>query len=120
MKSVEVSAPAPSTPPEINAVYPKGDGGLSMPLMRGRIVGYDAERMTFQFTMLNEGETVECWISSAAMGEIAGKRGLLPAQREAQFLELREEIERIASDIFNGGTIVRGAFVRVFAKHIRK
>jgi len=90
-----------------------------MPLMRGRIVGYDAERMTFQFTMLNEGETVECWISSAAMDEIAGKRGLLPVQREAQFLELREEIERIASDIFDGVTIVRGAVVRVFAKHIR-
>jgi hypothetical protein len=78
-----------------------------MPLMRGRIVGYDAERMTFQFTMLNAGETVECC-----------KRGLLPAQREAQFL--REEIERIASDIFDRDTIVRCAVVRVFAKHIRK
>ena len=87
-----------------------------MPLMRGRIVGYDAERMTFQFTMLNEGETVECWISSAAMDEIAGKRDLLPVQREARFLELREEIERIASKIFHGDTIGRGAVVRVFAK----
>jgi hypothetical protein len=42
------------------------------------------------------------------------------AEREAQFLELREEIERIASDIFDGDTIDRGAVVRVFAKHIRK
>jgi hypothetical protein len=72
--------------------------------------------MTFQFAMLNEGETVECWISSAAMDEIAGKRGLLPVQREARFLELREEIERIASEIFDGDTIGRGAVVRVFAK----
>jgi hypothetical protein len=76
--------------------------------------------MTFQFTMLYEGETVECWISSAAMDEIAGKRGLLPAQREAQFLELREEIERIASEIFDGDTIVRGAVICVFALQIRK
>ena len=25
-----------------------------MPLMRGRIVGYDANRMTFEFTMMHE------------------------------------------------------------------
>jgi hypothetical protein len=91
-----------------------------MPLMRGIILGYDAERMAFQFTMLNKGETVECTISGAAMDEIAGKRGVLPAEREAQFLRLREEIERIASDNFDDDTIVRGAVVRIFAKHIRK
>jgi hypothetical protein len=85
-----------------------------MPLMRGRILGYDAERMTFQFTMLNKAETVECAISGA------GKRGALPAEREAQFLCLREAIERIASDNFDHDTIVRGAVVRIFAKHIRK
>ena len=91
-----------------------------MPLMRGRILVYDAQRMAFQFTMLNKGEMVECEISSAAMDEIAGKRGVLPAEREAQFLRLREEIERIASDNFDDDTIVRGAVVRIFAKHIRK
>ena len=90
-----------------------------MPLMRNRILGYDAERMTFKFTMLNKGETVECEISSAAMDDLASKRGTLPAEREAQFLRLREATERIASDIFDKGTIVRGAVVRVFAKHIR-
>lgn len=42
--------------------------------------------------------------------------GLLPVQREARFLELREEIERIASEIFDGDTIGRDAVVRVFAK----
>ena len=91
-----------------------------MPLMRGRILGYDAERMTFQFAMLNKAETVECAISGAAMDEIAGKRGVLPAEREAQFMCFREAIERIASDNFDHDTIVRGAVVRVFAKHIRK
>jgi hypothetical protein len=90
-----------------------------MPLMRNRILGYDAERMAFKFTMLNKVETVECEISSAAMDDLAGKRGTLPAEREAQFLSLREAIERIASDTCDEGTMVRGAVVRIFAKHIR-
>jgi hypothetical protein len=37
-----------------------------MPLTQGQILGYDTERMAFQFTMLNKGETVECTISGAA------------------------------------------------------
>ena len=90
-----------------------------MPLTRGRILGYDTDRMAFEFTMLNKDETVPCEISSAAMDELAGKRGTLPAEREVQFLRLRETIERIASDNFDGDPIVRGAVVRVFAKHIR-
>ena len=28
-----------------------------MPLMRGRILGYDVDRMAFEFTMLNKDET---------------------------------------------------------------
>jgi len=90
-----------------------------MPLTRGRILGYDTDRMAFEFTMLNKDETVPCEISSAAMDELAGKRGTLPAEREVQFLRLRETIERIASDNFDGDPIVSGAVVRVFAKHIR-
>jgi hypothetical protein len=39
-----------------------------MPLTRGKVVGYGVARMTFRFTMLNEGETVECEISSARAG----------------------------------------------------
>ena len=80
-------------------------------------MGYDTERMAFQFTMLNKGETVECTISGAAMDELSGKRGTLPAEREAQFLLLREAIERIASDKFE--TPVTGGVVRIFAKDIR-
>ena len=90
-----------------------------MPLTRGRILGYDTDRMAFEFTMLNKDETVPCEISSAAMDELAGKRGTLPAEREAQFLRLRETIERIASDNFDSDAIARGAVVRIFAKHIR-
>ena len=91
-----------------------------MPLMRGRIVGYDAERMAFQFTMLNKDETVECTISGAAMDELAGKKGTLPAEREVQFLLLRDAIERIASDNFDSEIPVKGSVVRIFAKHLSK
>jgi hypothetical protein len=46
-----------------------------MPLTRGKIGGYDSERMAFGFTMLNGDETVECQISDAALDELAGTRG---------------------------------------------
>jgi hypothetical protein len=83
-------------------------------------LGYRADRMAFEFTMLNHnGEAVECQISSVAMDDLAGKRGTLPDEREAQFIRLRELIERIASDNFDNETVVRGAIVRIFGKHIR-
>jgi len=91
-----------------------------MPLTQGQILGYDTERMAFQFTMLNEGETVECAISGAAMDELSGKRGTLPVEREAQFLLLRDAIERIASDNFDSETPVSGGVFRIFAKHVSK
>ena len=46
-----------------------------MPLTRGQIVGHDTERLAFRFTMLNDGETVQCQISDAAMDELAGMQG---------------------------------------------
>jgi hypothetical protein len=91
-----------------------------MPLTRDRILGYDAERMAFHFTMLLQGETVECTISGAAMDELAGKKGTLPAEREAQFLLLRDAIERIASNNFDSEISVKGGVVRIFAKHLSK
>jgi len=70
--------------------------------------------------MLNKDETVECTISGAAMDELAGKKGTLPAEREAQFLLLRDAIERIASDNFDSETPATGGVVRIFAKHVQK
>jgi hypothetical protein len=91
-----------------------------MPLMRGRILGYDAKAMAYQFTMLNNGETVECTISGTAMDRLSGnRRGTLPAEREAQFLLLRDAIERIASDNFDRNDPVKSGVVCIFAKHIR-
>jgi hypothetical protein len=91
-----------------------------MPLTRGKVVGYDVAKMTFRFTMLNEGETVECEISSAALDELAGGKGTALAAREPLFLLHRTEVERFAANIFDDGLTVQGAVVRIFAKHIRR
>jgi hypothetical protein len=47
-----------------------------MPLERGRIIGYDASRMAFEFTMIDRADVViiECEISSAAMDQLAGTK----------------------------------------------
>jgi len=66
--------------------------------------------------MLNDGETVECQISDAAMDELAGVKGTLSTARQAQFLAHRDAIEQIASDLFDAGPT--GAAIRIFTKHI--
>lgn len=91
-----------------------------MPLTRGKIRGYDSERMAFGFTMLNGDETVECQISDAALDELAGTRGTPSIARQGQFVALRDTIEGIASDLFDSGPVVKGSVIRIFTKHIRK
>ena len=91
-----------------------------MPLTRGRITGYDNERLAFKFTMLNGEETVECQISDAAMDELAGVKGTDSLARQAQFTALRDAIERIASDMFDAAPAMKGYVVRIFTKHILK
>jgi hypothetical protein len=87
-----------------------------MPLERGRIVGYDTDRMTFEFTMMDKMKIIDCSISSIAMDEMASSRGTQPADREAQFLKFRELIERIASNLFDERP---AAQVRIFYHHTR-
>jgi Protein of unknown function (DUF1488) len=91
-----------------------------MPLTRGRVVGHDGERLAFKFTMLNGDETVECQISDAAMDELAGVKGTESLARQAQFMALRDAVERIASDMFDAVPAVKGYVVRIFTKHIPK
>jgi Protein of unknown function (DUF1488) len=87
-----------------------------MPLTRGEVVGYDLARMMFQFTMrTSDRRTVACEISSIAMDTIAGVRGTLPTERRAQFLKLRDRIERIASVKFERDNLEP---VRIFAKTV--
>jgi Protein of unknown function (DUF1488) len=92
--------------------------GISMPLTRGQVVGHDNERLAFAFTMLNDGETVQCQISDAAMDDLAGVRGTQSIARQAQFLTYRDAIERIASNLFDKAPSMKGYVVRIFAKHI--
>jgi hypothetical protein len=94
--------------------------GASMPLTRGQIVGHDTERLAFRFTMLNDGETVQCQISDAAMDELAGMKGTENTARQRQFLSLRDTIERIASDLFDEAPTIQGYVIRIFTKHLRR
>jgi hypothetical protein len=91
-----------------------------MPLTRDRIIGHDTERLAFRFTMLNDGVTVECQISDAAMDELGGVKGTESIARQAQFLALRDAVEGIASDMFDKVPVVKGRIIRIFTKHIRK
>jgi hypothetical protein len=89
-----------------------------MPLTRGRTIGYNVSRMTFEFTMMDDkAKIVDCEISSVAMDQLACTRGMPPAEREAQFLHLRDRIERIASDLFD--EMPTCGKVRVFYHHVR-
>jgi hypothetical protein len=71
-----------------------------MPLQRGEVLGYDFNRMVVDFTMLNQGRTVRCAISTAAMDDIEGKHDVKSDQRVDQFVRLREAIEERASQKF--------------------
>jgi hypothetical protein len=71
-----------------------------MPLQRGEVQGYDFDRMTVAFTMLNQGKVIMCAISTAAMDNIEGTRDVRPDQRIDQFMRLRDAIEERASRKF--------------------
>jgi hypothetical protein len=47
---------------------------IAMPLQRGEVQGYDFDRMTVEFTMLNQGKVIMCAISTAAMDYIGPRR----------------------------------------------
>ena len=90
-----------------------------MPLTRGQIVGYDAERMIFEFTMMLDAGIVDCEISSTALDDLAGEKGVRPGEREAQFVRLRDAIERVACHMFEAGGMAPGQTIRIFSKHVK-
>jgi hypothetical protein len=71
-----------------------------MPLQRGEVQGYDFNRMTVDFTMLDGGKTVVCRISTVAMDDLDSRRDVKSDQRVDQFLRLRDVIEDHASRKF--------------------
>jgi hypothetical protein len=91
-----------------------------MPLARDRIIGHDLERLAFRFTMLTNGDVVQCQISDAAMDELAGMQGTESSARLAQFTSLRETIERIASDLYDEAPRFKGYVVRIFIRHLER
>jgi hypothetical protein len=45
-----------------------------MPLQRGEVLGYDFNQMVVDFTMFNQGKTVRCAISTAAISASRSRR----------------------------------------------
>jgi hypothetical protein len=68
---------------------------------------------------MNDGETVQCQISDAAMDDLAETKGTQSIARQAQFVAHRDPIERIASDLFDKAPRIKGYVVRIFSKHIQ-
>lgn len=85
-----------------------------MKLTRGDIIGYDAVRMFYKFTMLNGMDVVDCEISNVALSDISGDRPGT-GDRDAQFLKFRDLIEKLASARFDDNN---AGPVRIFAKHL--
>jgi Protein of unknown function (DUF1488) len=88
-------------------------GGFAMPLQRGEVLGYDFNRMVVDFTMFNQGKTVRCAITTAAMDDLEGKHDVRADQRLlAQFVRLRDAIEERASrKLFEGPVEAKGPVV---------
>ncbi|WP_354230549.1 DUF1488 family protein [Bradyrhizobium sp. F1.4.3] len=87
--------------------------------MRGRALGYDAERMAFVFTMTYGARIVDFEISSTALDDLDGTKSTRPGEREAQFGRLREAVERVASNAFEQQGKPNGQRVRIFSKHVK-
>ena len=90
-----------------------------MQLTRGRPLAYDTRRMAFLFTMMHGAKVVDCEISSSALDDLDGTKGTLPGEREAQFMRLRETVERVALVAFERQGQRKGAPVRIFSKHVK-
>ena len=89
-----------------------------MPLTRGEAIGYDADLMAFKFTMRNDELIVQCQISNAALGDLAGRWNGGARDLRAEFEAHRELIEAIASEQFDQTSRKETRLVRIFAKHI--
>jgi hypothetical protein len=72
-----------------------------MALTHGEFQEYDFNRMVVLFTMRNDQTSVACAISTDAMDQLEGSSRTSPAQREQQFLRLRDRIEERAARKFS-------------------
>ncbi|THD61711.1 MAG: DUF1488 domain-containing protein [Bradyrhizobium sp.] len=72
-----------------------------MALTQGDFREYDSNRRVVLFTMKNDQADVTCAVSTEAMDQLEGVSRIQPAQREQQFLRLREQIEERAARKFS-------------------
>src|SRR6202171_4417737 len=72
-----------------------------MALTQGSFQEYDFNRMVVLFTMKNDQVNVACAISTDAMDQLEGSSRTPAAQREQQFLRLRDRIEARAARKFS-------------------
>jgi hypothetical protein len=72
-----------------------------MALTPGEYGEYDFNRMVVRFTMKNDQASVACAISTDAMDQLEGSSRTPPAQREQQFMRLRDRIEARAARKFS-------------------
>ena len=90
-----------------------------MPLTRGEVVGYDADLMVLKFTMRNGEQIVQCQISNAALGNLAGRWRCGERDVPAEFEAHRKLIETVASARFDQiSTRKETRLVCIFANHI--
>ena len=75
--------------------------GRSMTLARGKVGGYEFNRMVVLFSMVDGAREIPCAVSASAMDEIEHVSRTAPDQREQQFLRLRDRIEQCASRNFS-------------------
>ena len=68
-----------------------------MALTRGAFRAYDFDRMIVSFTMMDEQTEIACAVTTAAMDNLEKPFKATAAQREAQFLRLRDRIENRAA-----------------------
>ena len=72
-----------------------------MALTQGSFQEYYFNRMVVLFTMKNDEVNVACAISTDAMDQLEGSSRTPAAQREQQFLRLRDRIEARAARKFS-------------------
>jgi hypothetical protein len=65
-----------------------------MALTQGAFQAYDFNRMVVEFTMMNGDAEVLCAVSTGALDDLDRPFKATSAQREAQFLKLRDQIEQ--------------------------
>jgi hypothetical protein len=71
-----------------------------MALTRGSFGGYEFDRMVVLFSMIDDQREIPCAVSTSAMDDLEKLERTKPDQREAQFMRLRDRIERRAVQKF--------------------